>query len=90
MSIPGRNLQRTGRLCESCNARLTYGSPKGSGNWAGALRLTREQHDLLLMAAAEWDEINAEVEEPGDTVAFGDWIAVDVLSHLPVNRKDAA
>jgi len=75
----GRTRERTYRLCQCCQARITYGEPEPSAAWVQRLRLTPEQHDLLLVAAADFKKLCDELEEPADPVGFADWIRVDVL-----------
>jgi len=73
----GRILERTPRLCLGCQARITYGDPKPSMAWAERLRLdpiSATQHDLLLVAAAEFAELGG-----GDPVEFLDWVSVEAL-----------
>lgn len=81
------NWVRTGRidsrrLCASCESRVLYGDPRPGDTWAARLRLTREQLDLLLCAAAEFIEAG-----DGSAVEFVDWISGTVLGQ-PVIRTD--
>jgi hypothetical protein len=77
----GRKLQRTPRRCEGCEARLTIGDPKPNGAWAQRLKLTPEQVDLLLIAAAEYRDLCDEAGEYQEAVAFVDWVSVDALRY---------
>lgn len=48
------------RTCHSCNIRIEFGEPKAGDAWTSQLWLTKQEFDLLLVAAAEYREINAE------------------------------
>jgi len=65
--------------CQSCTVRLTIGEPRPSEGWPASLRLSKDQHDLLLQAAAEFRDLCIEVREPESAIDFVDWLAVDVL-----------
>ena len=78
----GRILERTPRLCLGCQARITYGDPKPSAAWAERLRLdpiSATQHDLLLVAAAEFAELGG-----GDPIEFLDWVSIEALGRTSV------
>lgn len=77
----GRTLQRHTKLCEGCNARLTIGEPKAQSdsNWWQRLTLTEEQRDLLLVAAAEYEELSEEAGTISNAVEYVDWISPSVL-----------
>ena len=62
------------RHCEGCGNRIKYGDPRPTEAWPYRLRLTKEQHELLLVAAAEFMEIGG-----GTPVEFLDWCAVESL-----------
>lgn len=66
-------------LCHSCEARVKIGEPRARPLWAQRLRLTAEQHDLLLVAAAEYAELSDEAGEYELAVEFVDWIRPDVV-----------
>ena len=69
-------------FCVGCGQRRTVGEPRQSVKWSKELMahpLTREQVDLLLIAAAEYRALSIEVGEPPDPVAFMDWVSVDAL-----------
>lgn len=65
--------------CQGCSIRITVGEPKATPHWYQRLRLTREQVDYLLEAAAEFDELAAEYEDHPSAVEFVDWVSVDAL-----------
>jgi hypothetical protein len=77
----GRTFARRAR-CPSCDARQQFGEPKISGTWPARLRLTQEQIDLLLVAAAEFRDICDELGEYEEVVGFVDWIAPDALGKV--------
>ena len=62
------------RYCEGCGNRIKYGQPKAMDTWTARLRLSKEQHELLLVAAAEFMEIGG-----GTPVEFLDWCGVESL-----------
>lgn len=76
--LTGRISDR-GRLCAGCGERIKLGTPKPSSAWAARLRLTPEQVDLLLVAAAEYAEASDEVGEYESAVEFVDWVRLDAL-----------
>jgi hypothetical protein len=63
------------RACLSCQARIRLGEPHPTSNWAERLRLTKEQTDLLLVAAAEFSELSEEAGEYALAVTYVDWVA---------------
>ena len=67
--------------------RLMVGEPRASSAWPALLSLTPEQVDVLLMAAAEWEELGG-----GTAVEFLDWASVDALRTkvLPPPDHDGA
>lgn len=68
--------------CHSCQQRNAIGEPKASESWAAKMHaagITEEQMDLLLLAAAEYRELCAEVGEPAEAVDFLDWVRPDAL-----------
>ena len=64
----------TRRYCMGCQARMRFGDPKPNANWIERLRLTKEQTDLLLVAAAEFSELSEEAGEYALAVAYVDWL----------------
>lgn len=78
---------RTGRLkartrplyCESCGVRRTIGEPKARDTWTSRLTLTPEEHDWLLVAAAEFEELSEDAQTVSNAVDFVDWIRKDVV-----------
>ena len=82
MTVPGRTQLRPDQsksYCSGCDVRITIGEPVPSNNWASRLHLTREQVDLILEAAAEFDLIAASWDDRPTAVEFTDWLAVDAL-----------
>lgn len=73
--------------CQGCDMRLLVGEPRASSAWPALLMLTPEQVDVLLMAAAEWEELGG-----GTAVEFVDWMSVDALRAkvLPPPDHDGA
>ena len=80
----GRTLLREWQLCQGCNARLTIGEPRTSDDsaWWQRLRLTEQQRDLLLLAAAEYRDLCEEAGEYQDVVEMIDWLSPSVLESL--------
>lgn len=71
---------KTGRIdsrrrCAGCNARIKLGDPAPTDTWPHRLHLTDEELDLLLVAAADYRDLAAEVGEPESAVSFADWLA---------------
>ncbi len=75
--------RRHALLCASCEQRIKMGDPRASETWPWRLRqerLSEDQADLLLVAAAEFERIGG-----GSAVDFMDWVRPDALgltSHL--------
>lgn len=67
------------RYCLGCDQRIKIGEPHGSEQWPTRLRLSREQYDLLLVAAAEFSDLSQKADDPESSVAFLDWVSVDAL-----------
>jgi hypothetical protein len=64
----------TRRYCMGCQARIRLGDPLPTAQWPERLRLTKEQTDLLLVAAAEFSELSEEAGEYALAVAYVDWL----------------
>lgn len=71
--------ERTRWICPGCDQRIYLGEPKAIGSWAQRLHLSREQYDLLLMAAAEYRDLSDAAGEYESVVSFVEWVSVDAL-----------
>ncbi len=69
------------RYCLGCDQRIKVGEPRGTAAWPSRLRLSREQYELLLVAAAEFSDLSQKAHEQESSVAFLDWVSVDALGN---------
>lgn len=83
----GRNLTRVGNVCHGCHARIEIGEPKGSDSWPARLSLTKDQVDLLLLAAVEYEEMSEEAQHISNACEFVDWLAPDVIPGLSTETQ---
>jgi hypothetical protein len=85
----GRIQERASKLCEGCGTRLTIGAPKAQETWPQRLTLTVDQRDLLLIAAAEYEELSEQAQTISNAVEFIDWISPSVLEEERKRAYDA-
>jgi hypothetical protein len=71
--------KRRAPRCASCDARTEFGEPRPGDAWTTQLWLTRDEFDLLLVAAAEYEEIAEEAQLISSAVTFLDWIQKDCV-----------
>jgi hypothetical protein len=69
-TVVGR-VDSTKARCPGCEARLMYGEPRPNATWPERLRLDDETASLLLVAAADFDEMTVESET---AIGFVDWV----------------
>lgn len=67
------------RTCHSCKIRIEFGEPKAGDAWTSQLWLTKQEFDLLLVAAAEYEEIAEEAQHVSSAISFLDWIRPDCV-----------
>ncbi len=79
---------RAGR-CESCGVRLTVGEPKVNDTWTTQLTLTAKEWNLLLMAAAEFDELCEGTGYIPLATDFCDWLKPDVVTGYSDELREA-
>ena len=78
--VTGRQKARlTEKLCIGCGMRRSIGDPKPNAIWPQRLSLTPEQVDLILVAAAEFEELSEQAGTISNAVDFADWMSVDAL-----------
>lgn len=76
----GRVKARSGPLyCATCGMRRLIGEPKARDAWTSQLTLTKREHEWLLVAAAEFEELSEEAQTVSNAVDFIDWIRADVV-----------
>jgi hypothetical protein len=76
----GRTYDRH-RYCQGCGARITIGEPKAGDDttWWQRLTLTAEQRDLLLIGAAEYEDLCEDTGTISNAVEFVDWCSVEAV-----------
>lgn len=78
-SARGRYVGRVGQICHGCGMRLTIGTPKPTDTWPQRITLSREVVNLLLEAAAEYEQLCEDTGTISSAVDFVDWGSVDFL-----------
>ena len=87
--------------CKSCEVRILYGDPRSNDSWESALELDRSQTNLILVAAAEFEELYDEavadalaggtpIPEFPTAVDFVDWLTPSALPKPLPYYKDGA
>jgi hypothetical protein len=81
------------RHCSSCNARVKFGHPAPSDNWA-KINLSTRTFYIIQQAAAEFDQLSLEAGEYPTASEFLDWLAPSIPGTAQHNaaekRPDAA
>lgn len=81
---------RSTGFCASCRQRIRYGDPSPQDSWAARLSLTEDQMNLLLIGAAEFDELHRmyvrraterglPIPETPSAVDFMDWVSPSIV-----------
>ena len=65
------------RHCSSCNARVKFGHPAPSDNWA-KINLSTRTFYIIQQAAAEFDQLSLEAGEYPTALEFLDWLAPSI------------
>lgn len=72
--------------CPTCEQRRRIGDPGGHFPWSPRLNLTEEQRDLLLIAAAEFEDLSEEAGAFVTAIDFIDWVWPPVGSAPAADR----
>lgn len=91
MSARGPKVRKESPLawCHGCHARVMVGEPNPSAYWTAALNLADWQVDLLLNAAAEYEELSEDSQHISNAIEFVDWLSPDVLPEKvhPIDQR---